>query len=140
MAPASAAATYDRRNAIILGSGVCRGRTIAIIEVPERGSDPRPRIVLRRVVGRNDHLADRPKRDAGKLQMRPGEGNADDGEGQQNSGDHMAEREPPACQHQPDDITEKAERSGAGIVTAKMVGARYGLAAERKERIGGDVE
>src|SRR5271155_2929958 len=106
MTPARAAATHDRRSAIIWGSGNYRSPTIAVIEVLERGSDPRPRIVLRRVVGRDDHLADRPKRDAGKLQMRPGEGNADDGEGQQNSGDHMAEREPPACQHQPDDITE----------------------------------
>src|SRR5882762_10670809 len=34
------------------------------------------------VLGRHDHLADRPQRDARELQMRPGEGNADDGHGE----------------------------------------------------------
>src|ERR1700734_3394356 len=45
----------------------------------------------RRRIGRHDLLADRPQRDAGKLQMRPGERNADDGDRQQDRGDEMAE-------------------------------------------------
>jgi hypothetical protein len=43
----------------------------------------------------------------------------------------VAERQPPACQHQPDEITDQAERPGAEIVSAGF-SARYGFAAERR--------
>src|SRR5690349_3375562 len=45
---------------------------------------------------RHDHLADRPQRDAGKLEVSPGERDPDDRHGQNNRGDEVAEREPPA--------------------------------------------
>ena len=63
----------------------------------------------------NDHLADRPQRDAGKFQVRPGKGNADDGHGQQHGRDDVAERQPPSRQHQPDDVADHPERAGADI-------------------------
>src|SRR5689334_7155185 len=92
------------------------------------------------VVRIDDHLADRPERDAGKLQVRPGERNADERDGKANRGDQMAERQPPAGEHKPDQIAEEAKRSGADVAGAQMLGARDGAAAERQQRIGGDVE
>ena len=65
----------------------------------------------------------------GQFQMRPGERNADNGHGKHDRGENVAERQPPACQHQPDEITDQAERPGAEIVPAGF-GARYGFAAE----------
>ena len=72
--------------------------------------------------------------------MRPGERDADDGDRQQDRGEEMAERQPPAGEHEPDQIAGKAEKSGADILAAGIVGARHRLAAERQERIGRDVE
>ena len=48
--------------------------------------------------------------------MRPGEWNADDRDRQADRGEQMAERQPPAGQHQPDDIAEHAKSAGADIV------------------------
>jgi hypothetical protein len=45
------------------------------------------RISEPRVLSRDDHLADRPKRYSGKLQMRPSKGDADYGYGEENCGD-----------------------------------------------------
>ncbi len=45
--------------------------------------------------------------------MRPGERDADNGDGEQHGRDEMTKREPPAGQHQPDDIAEEPERTGA---------------------------
>jgi hypothetical protein len=93
-----------------------------------------------RVVCIHDHLADRPQRDAGELQVRPGERNADESDGEADRSDKMPERQPPAGEHEPDQIAEEAERAGADVVGAEIFGARDGAAAERQERIGGDIE
>src|ERR1019366_5372888 len=61
----------------------------------------------------HDHLADRPECYSGKLQMRPSEGNAYYGDG---------------------------EEKCADILTARILGARNRLLAERKQRIGSNVE
>ena len=50
----------------------------------------------RRILGRHDDLADRPEREPGELQVRPGEGDADDGDGEQAGGGEMQQGEPPA--------------------------------------------
>ena len=59
--------------------------------------------------GWDDHLADRPKRYSGKFEMRPGERNADDSDGKKDRREHVAEREPPSGEHEPDQIADKAE-------------------------------
>ena len=48
-----------------------------------------------RGLSRHNHLADRPEREPGKFQMRPGEGNADDRYGEQDRSDQMSECKPP---------------------------------------------
>jgi hypothetical protein len=52
----------------------------------------------------------------------------------------MAERQPPAGEHKPHDIADLAEESGAEVIGAEILGARNGFAAERQQRVGGDVE
>ena len=42
-------------------------------------------------------------------------GDTDNGHGEKYRGDEMPEREPPARKHQPHDIAEKSERSGADV-------------------------
>src|SRR5262249_30236421 len=91
-------------------------------------------------LGWHDDLADRPEREPGKLQVRPGERNADDGDGEQDGDEDMAERQPPAGQHQPDDIADDAERPGADVLLPGMVVARHRLLPERQQRVGGDAE
>src|SRR5215510_14275488 len=54
----------------------------------------------------HDCSADRPQRDAGKLEMRPGKGEPDDRYRPDDRGDEMAEREPPAGEHEPDDVAD----------------------------------
>ena len=66
----------------------------------------------------NDRLADRPERDAGEFQVRPGKRKTDDGDGKADRRDEVAEREPPAGQHEPDDVADHAERAGADIFLA----------------------
>ena len=65
--------------------------------------------------------------------MGPGKGKADDGDGQHHGGDEMAERQPPARQHQPDQIADQAERSGADVVLAGDLLAIDRLLAERQQ-------
>ena len=72
--------------------------------------------------------------------MRPGEGNADNGHRKHHRGDDMPERQPPARQHQPDQIADQAERPGADIGTAGQAVAAHRLLAERQQRIGRDRE
>ena len=67
-----------------------------------------PSVVQCSLVRRHDHLADRPKRDAGELEMRPGKWNSDDRHGKKNRHDDMAERQPPPRQHQPYDVSQNA--------------------------------
>jgi hypothetical protein len=46
----------------------------------------------RRHSHRHDHLANRPQREPGKLEMRPRERDTDDGDGEEKRGDNMGER------------------------------------------------
>ena len=57
--------------------------------------------------------------------MRPGKRDADDGDGQENSRDEMAKRQPPSSEHQPYHVPKKAEQSGANILRAGIGGARH---------------
>src|SRR6185437_8485860 len=47
---------------------------------------------------------------------------------------------PPAAKHQPDEVAERAERSGAEIAATGIVVARHHRLAEGQERVPGDVE
>src|SRR5271168_118199 len=80
---------------------------------------PSALIAQRHIVGFDNHLADRPERDPGKLQMRPSERDADNRDGQKERCDQMAERQPPAREHEPDDVADKPQRSGAHIGAAE---------------------
>src|SRR6516164_8430276 len=97
------------------------------------------RMAERHRIGGDDLLADRPQRDPGKLQMRPGKGNADDSHREYDRGDEMAERQPPAGEHEPDDVAEEPERPGAEIMPG-IFGARHRFPTERQQRVGGDIE
>ena len=65
--------------------------------------------------------------------MRPGEGNADDGDGEHDGRHHMGERQPPSGQHQPDDISDEAQRPGAEIV--RSFNRRYGITFPEPEAV-----
>src|SRR5436190_24105298 len=71
--------------------------------------------------------------------MRPGEGQPDERDRQCDRGYQMAESQPPPGEHQPDDVAEGAERTGADVVIA-IFGARHRLLPERQQSVEGDVE
>src|SRR4051812_8714547 len=79
----------------------------------------------RRDSSRHDYLADRPQRDAGELEMRPGKGNADDRHRKNDGGDEMAERKPPAGEDEPDNVADHAKRPGADVGDARDLVAPY---------------
>ncbi len=81
-------------------------------------------------VRRDNDLADRPERDTGKLQVCPGEGQADDCDRPHRRSDNVAKREPPAGKHEPQNIAQEAKRTRAEVVAAGNLGARNGSAAE----------
>src|SRR6516164_4536922 len=72
--------------------------------------------------------------------MRPGKGQPNDGDGPEHGGDEMAEREPPAGQHKPDDVAYYPERAGADIFLAGQLVTANSPRAEWEQRINGDVE
>src|SRR6266436_10014847 len=72
--------------------------------------------------------------------MRPGEGQSDDRDRQEDRCDQVAERQPPTGEKEPDDIAEGAERPGAEIVIAGIFGARHRLLPKRQQSVEGDVE
>src|ERR1700740_1979276 len=74
-----------------------------------------------RLLDRHDHFADRPECQAQREEK-------------------MAECQPPARENEPDDIAERAERTGTEIVATGIGGARYGGLAERQQGVDGDVE
>src|SRR5260221_12932169 len=80
-----------------------------------RAGPPRRVAQPLRLVDGDDDLADRPEREPGELHMRPGKGQADDGEGEHHPGDEMAERQPPSGEDQPAQSAQRAERPGADI-------------------------
>ena len=59
--------------------------------------------------------------------MHPRERDADDRDSEQDGRDQMAERKPPPCQHEPDDIAEQSEWPGADVVVAEMLAAEKGI-------------
>src|SRR5437016_2645395 len=89
--------------------------------------------LLSRVAGgrvdRDDDAADRPEREPGKLQVGPGEGQADNRRGLDQRDAEMAQRQPPAGEHEPYDIAENAGRAGAEIVIALVLRARHRAAS-----------
>ena len=52
----------------------------------------------------------------------------------------MAERQPPAGEHEPDDVADHPERAGADILDTGDVVAVHRPRAERQQRVDGDVE
>jgi hypothetical protein len=60
----------------------------------------------RRVLRRNDRLPDRPQRQPGKLQVRPGEWDAHDGHSKQDRRDQVTKRQPPSGQQQPHNVAD----------------------------------
>ncbi len=72
--------------------------------------------------------------------MRPGEGNSDDGQGHDDRGKDMPERQPPTRQHQPDDVADHAERPGADVGLSGVGIARHRFLAERKQGVDRDIE
>src|SRR5262245_46471828 len=88
-----------------------------------------------KVLDRPDGFADGPQRQAGQLEMGPGERDADDGHRQQDRQDQVAEREPPSGENEPDQVAEESERAGAEVVAAVIVGARHRALAEWQQRV-----
>src|SRR5450631_437375 len=97
------------------------------------------KVSLRNLRG-NDDLADRPQRDPCEFQMRPGERDADDGDGERDRRHEVRERKPPSCEHQPDHVADQAERAGADIGAACEAVAAHRPLTERQQSIDGDVE
>jgi hypothetical protein len=54
---------------------------------------------------------DRPKRNAGELEMRPSERNSDDRDSETERCDEVTERQPPSGEHQPDQIADETQRA-----------------------------
>src|SRR5436190_12483307 len=90
-----------------------------------------PRVAKCSLIRRNDRLPNRPKCDAGELEMRPGKWDSDDGHGKKNRHDDMAERQPPPREHQPYDVSHHPKWSGADVLIAGIVGARNRFLAKR---------
>jgi len=88
----SAEAAKDKEQA--RKAGIARSNRVGLPKSTRRNA----RALSGPELGRNDHLADRPQRNSGELQMGPGEGNADDGHRKSDRGRDMSEREPPARQ------------------------------------------
>src|SRR6516164_3350755 len=120
------------------GIGPSRGRSFTHGRPLRRSISPS--VVQCSLVRRHDHLADRPKRDAGELEMRPGKWNSDDRHGKKNRHDDMAERQPPPRQYQPYDVSQNPKQPGADVLLAGIVGARNRFLAEWQQRVHGDVE
>lgn len=79
------------------------------------------------LVAGNDLLPERHDADRDHLQVRPGERNADDGDGQRDACGDVEEREPPAGHDKPDDVADQRRRTG--------VLAFYDRAAERPQHV-----
>src|SRR5258705_8437583 len=88
----------------------------------------------------DDDLADGCERDFYQLEMRPAEGNADDGDEAGDPDDEMGDGEPDSGEQEPDDIADEAERPGADIVLACQLAPADRLVAEGKEGEDRDIE
>jgi hypothetical protein len=89
------------------------------------------------LLDRDDVPPNRPEREAGQLEVGPGEGQSDNGDGQAHSNDDMADGEPPAGEHQPDEIANEAERASPEIFPSVEI-ARNDRVAERKQSVEGN--
>ena len=107
---------------------------------PRRAARRLHQPVRLRFLDRHHHPADRPERNPDQLEMRPGKGDADDGDGEAHGKDEMRDRQPPPRQNEPNDVAEKAQRTGAEILLAGEARARHGGGAEGQECIERDVE
>src|SRR5437899_2618543 len=87
---------------------------------------------------RYDHLTDRPQRKTGQFQVRPGERDSHDCQGEQDGDDEVPERQPPAGENQPHEVAEDPERAGADVLSPEILRTRNGLLAEREQRVDGD--
>src|ERR1700728_2588892 len=85
-----------------------------------------------RTVGRDDLDAEREQRDRNDLEVRQPERDADDRQAQGHAGHQMPDREPPAEQHDPDDVADHGADPGAP--------AWLDRPAERPENIARDPE
>jgi hypothetical protein len=74
-----------------------------------------------RRIRRDDHPADRPQRENRQLEVRPGERDADYGNREGHGGNKVAKREPPARQHQPDQIAQKTRGAGSKVGSARVL-------------------
>ena len=72
--------------------------------------------------------------------MRPGKGDADDRHRENDRGDEVAERKPPAGEQQPDQIADHAERPGADILHARDLIASHRPRTERQQCVNRDIE
>jgi MFS family permease len=64
------------------------------------------------LVAGDDLASERHDADRDQLEVRPCERDADDGDGQRDAGDEVAEREPPAGQDEPEDVADERRRTG----------------------------
>jgi hypothetical protein len=76
-----------------------------------------------RKLSRDNHLADWPKRQSGKLQMRPRKRNTNDGDREQDRRNQVGERQPPAGKDEPNDIAQHAKWPGAYVLLASVFGS-----------------
>jgi hypothetical protein len=72
------------------------------------------RLAYPRVVDWHDLTAERPQGNRDQLEVAEAEGDADDGQAEQHARDHVAEREPPAGEDQPEDVADDRWRPGLG--------------------------
>src|SRR5262245_10828871 len=98
------------------------------------------RISERCIVGRYDDFADGPQSDARKFQMRPREGNADDGDCEDNREQEVNEREPPTGQDQPHHISYGPQHAGPDITATEVLITRHRLEPERQQGVDADIE
>jgi hypothetical protein len=86
--------------------------------------------------------AQSPSRSATALARRASgrERDAHDGHGEQDRCDEVAKRQPPSGEKQPHDVADHPQRAGADVFAAEIFVTRYGLVAERQQRVDGDAE
>ena len=98
---------------------------------PDHASAPAPVPVSEwPLLGRYNYLSDWPESQSSQFHMRPGKGDADNRHGKHDSRHDVSKREPPARQHQPDQIADQAERPGADIALPGEAVAAYRPLAE----------
>ena len=67
--------------------------------------------------------------------VRRGKRDAHDGHGEQDRRDQVAERQPPSGENKPHDVADHPPVAGADVFAAEIFVARYGLVAERQQRV-----